>query len=35
MADEFGTDWEGYLTKLETAKPVIRALGITDFRKDL
>ena len=31
MANEFGADWEGYLTKIETATPVIRSLGITDY----
>jgi len=31
LADEFGDDWEGYLSLLEKAKPTVRALGITDY----
>jgi energy-coupling factor transporter ATP-binding protein EcfA2 len=31
LADEFGGDWEGYLTRIEEATPAVRVLGITDY----
>ena len=31
LEDGFGGDWEGYLTKIESAIPAIRALGVTDY----
>lgn len=31
LADQFGGNWEGYLTRIETAQPVIEALGVTDY----
>lgn len=30
-ADEFGDDWEGYLTALEQSSPKIHAIGVTDY----
>lgn len=33
LNDEFkgATAWDDYLTKLESAKPALRAIGITDY----
>lgn len=31
LSDQFSGDWEGYLTAIETAEPVVRALGVTDY----
>jgi energy-coupling factor transporter ATP-binding protein EcfA2 len=31
LNDQFGGDWEGWLTRIETSDPPIRALGITDY----
>ncbi len=31
LADQFGGDWEAYLTKIEQATPVIEVLGVTDY----
>jgi predicted ATPase len=29
--DNFGDDWEGYLTAIEQSEPSIKALGVTDY----
>jgi ABC-type lipoprotein export system ATPase subunit len=31
LSDQFGDDWEAYLTQLESSEPKIEALGITDY----
>ena len=31
LNNQFGDDWERYLTEIEAATPVVRALGITDY----
>ncbi|HEY2467772.1 MAG TPA: AAA family ATPase [Terracidiphilus sp.] len=31
LSDQFGGDWEAYLSAIETAYPPIRGLGITDY----
>ena len=31
LNDQFGGSWTEYLTKLESAEPPIRALGVTDY----
>src|SRR5438094_610272 len=31
LEDGFAGDWEGYLTRIESAIPTIRALGVTDY----
>ena len=31
LNDQFAGDWEAYLTRIESAKPSIKALGITDY----
>jgi ABC-type lipoprotein export system ATPase subunit len=31
LNDQFGGDWEAYLTKIETSEPRIEALGVTDY----
>ena len=31
MSDQFGGDWEAYLTRIEQSSPPIRALGVTDY----
>jgi ABC-type lipoprotein export system ATPase subunit len=31
LADQFGGDWEAYLTAIENSDPVILALGVTDY----
>src|ERR1700722_5397716 len=29
--DQFRSDWEGYFAAIESASPVIEALGVTDY----
>jgi energy-coupling factor transporter ATP-binding protein EcfA2 len=31
LNDQFSSDWEGYLSTIESASPVIEALGVTDY----
>ena len=31
LNDQFAGDWEGYLNRIETAVPVVEALGVTDY----
>ena len=31
LSDQFGNDWEGYLSRIEQAHPAVRALGVTDY----
>lgn len=31
LADGFKSDWDGYLDAIESAQPVVRALGVTDY----
>src|SRR5690348_14387908 len=31
LNDQFGGDWEAYLTRIESADPRIEALGVTDY----
>lgn len=31
LNDQFGGDWEGYLTALEAARPTVEVLGVTDY----
>ena len=31
LADQFGGDWEAYLTAIEQSDPLILALGVTDY----
>src|SRR5665213_1119238 len=31
QTDQFGGDWEGYLSAIENADPPIRGLGVTDY----
>ena len=31
LNDQFGGDWEAYLTRIETSNPRIEALGVTDY----
>ena len=31
LCDQFNGDWETYLTSIETASPVVEALGVTDY----
>lgn len=31
LNDQFGGDWNGYLTAIETATPAVEVLGITDY----
>ncbi len=31
LADQFGGDWEAYLTAIEDSDPQILALGVTDY----
>jgi hypothetical protein len=31
LADQFGGDWEAYLTAIEDSDPPILALGVTDY----
>lgn len=31
LNDQFGGDWETFLQRIETANPVIRAIGVTDY----
>jgi energy-coupling factor transporter ATP-binding protein EcfA2 len=31
MADHFTVDWDGYLSRIESATPVVEALGVTDY----
>jgi ABC-type lipoprotein export system ATPase subunit len=31
LSDQFGGDWESYLSRIETASPAVEALGVTDY----
>src|SRR4051812_19040505 len=31
LNDQFGGNWEAYLTRIETSSPAIVALGVTDY----
>lgn len=31
LNDQFSGDWESYLSRVESASPVVEALGVTDY----